>query len=100
MRQAQQMQEKMQAIQEKLAVKEVEGKAGGGLVKLVVSGKGDLKKIDISPELLAPAEKDVLQDLIVAAFSDAKNKIEGDFNDEMSGIADEMGLPPGFKIPS
>jgi DNA-binding YbaB/EbfC family protein len=94
------MQEKMQGIQEKLAVKEVAGSAGGGLVKVTVSGKGDLKKVDIANELLAVSEKEVLQDLIVAAFTDAKNKIESDFNDEMAGIADELGLPPGFKIPS
>ena len=100
MKQAQAMQKKMEAMQAELAKKEVEGTAGGGLVKVVLTGKSDLKKVDIDPELLKVEEKDVLQDLIIAAYNDAKNKIEGEMSSAMGDLASELGLPPGFKLPS
>ena len=100
MKQAQAMQKKMEDMQQKLGEKIADGQAGGGLVKVTVSGKGELKKIDINPELLKPEEKEVLQDLIIAAFNDGKNKVESDFNSSMAGLAGELGLPPGFKLPT
>lgn len=100
MKQAQAMQQKMEAMQAELGQKEAEGQAGGGLVRATVSGKGELKKIDINEELLKPEEKEVLQDLIIAAFNDAKGKVESDFSSSMAGLAGELGLPPGFKLPT
>lgn len=99
MKQAQAMQKKMEAMQAELATKEAEGSSGGGLVKITVTGKSEMKKIDIAAELLKPEEKDVLQDLIIAAYNDAKNKVEGEFNSAMGNMASELGLPPGFKLP-
>ena len=98
MKQAQQMQKAMQDMQEKLAAKEVVGKSGGGLVEVVLNGKGDFKKLDINQDLLKPSEKEVLQDLILAAYANAKEKIESDFSSEMSGLASQYGLPEGFKL--
>lgn len=100
MKQAQAMQKKMESMQAELANKEAQGIAGGGLVKVTVSGKSEMKKIDIDKDLLKPEEKDVLQDLIIAAFNDAKGKVEGEFNEAMGGLAGELGLPPGFKLPT
>ncbi len=100
MKQAEQVQQKMAAIQSQLVEKLFDGSAGGGLVKAVVSGKSELKKIDIANELLNPGEKDVLQDLIVAAVNDARNKVEGDFNSSMAEIASELNLPGDFKFPT
>ncbi len=94
------MQKKMESMQAELANKEAQGIAGGGLVKVTVSGKSEMKKIDIDKDLLKPEEKDVLQDLIIAAFNDAKGKVEGEFNEAMGGLAGELGLPPGFKLPT
>lgn len=100
MKQAQAMQKKMEEVQKQIAAKEEEGQAGGGLVKVVITGKAEIKKVDIDPELLKPSERDVLQDLIVAAYNDAKSKLDGELNSAMSGIAGELGLPPGFKLPT
>jgi len=99
MKQAQVVQKKMAEMQEKLKQTSREGVAGGGLVKATVNGKGDLLKLDISTELLKPEEKSITEDLIIAAFNDAKNKIEEDFNGAMSGLASEMGMPADFKFP-
>ena len=96
MKQAQEMQKKMQEMQENIAKKEYEGQSGGGLVKLVLTGKGIVKNIDISAELLKPEEKEVLEDLVAAAFNDTKHKIEDALKDEMSDFAGAMGLPADF----
>jgi hypothetical protein len=98
MKQAQEMQKKMEQIQQSMAVKEAEGKAGGGLVTARVNGKGEVTALNIAAELLKPEDKEVVQDLVLAAIADAKGKIESEFNDSMSGIASEMGLPAGFKF--
>ncbi len=100
MKQAQQIQKKMADMQEKLKETVREGQAGGGLVKATVNGKSEFIKLDISPELLKPEEKSILEDLIIAAYNDAKGKIEGDFNNQMSSMASEMGLPEGFQFPN
>ena len=99
MKQAQEMQAKMANVQDKLAETEIEGESGGGLVKIKLTGKGLVTGVTISEELLKAEEKEVLEDLIAAAFNDTKNKIEDAFGSEMGGIAQDMGLPADFKFP-
>lgn len=99
MKQAQEMQDRMQQVQDNLAETEMEGESGGGLVKVRLTGKGVVTGITISPELLKPEEKEVLEDLIAAAFNDTKNQMEDAFQNEMGKIASDIGLPPGFKLP-
>jgi nucleoid-associated protein EbfC len=99
MKQAQQIQKKMSEMQEKLKETTREGQSGGGLVKATVNGKGDFLKLDIATELLKPEEKTILEDLIIAAFNDAKSKVEGDFSTQMNAMAADMGLPEGFNLP-
>lgn len=99
MKQAQEMQNKMAAMQAKLEESESEGSSGGGAVKLVVSGKKMLKKITIDESLLVPADKEVLEDLIVAAFNDAANKVDNIANQQMSQVTAGLNLPAGMKLP-
>ncbi len=99
LKQAQEMQQKMVDMQRNLEEQVVEGQAGAGMVKVSLTGKGGLLKIDISPELLAKDEKEVLEDLIVAAHRDAKEKIDAAAGDAMAGITGGLNLPPGFKMP-
>ncbi len=99
MKQAQEMQNKMAAMQAKLEESESEGSSGGGAVKLVVSGNKMLKKITIDESLLVPADKEVLEDLIVAAFNDAANKVDNIANQQMSQVTAGLQLPPGMKLP-
>ncbi|PIR32211.1 MAG: hypothetical protein COV36_04700 [Alphaproteobacteria bacterium CG11_big_fil_rev_8_21_14_0_20_44_7] len=99
MKQAQQMQTKMQEVQEALAQKSVEGQSGGGLVKVTLTGKGVVTGVSIADELLNKDEKEVLEDLVAAAFNDTKTKIEDDFQAEMAKVAESMGLPADFKLP-
>ncbi|NVK19824.1 MAG: YbaB/EbfC family nucleoid-associated protein [Methylocystaceae bacterium] len=99
MQQAQKMQSKMQEFQDGLADLEIYGTAGGGMVNVVISGKADLKKIDIDPSLVDPEDKEVLEDLIVAAMADAKSKMEEEVNKRMSEITGGLQLPPGMSLP-
>lgn len=99
MKQAQEMQERMQQVQENLAENETEGESGGGLVKVKLTGKGVVTSVEISEELLKADEKEVLEDLVAAAFNDTKNKIEDAFSGEMSKLSQDMGLPADFKLP-
>ncbi len=99
MKQAQMMQAKMSEMQERLGEEEREGSAGGGAVKAVVSGKGELRKLSIDPSVIDPEDKEMLEDLIIAAFSDAKTKMDEAANAEMSQLTSGMGLPPGMKLP-
>jgi DNA-binding YbaB/EbfC family protein len=99
MKQAQQMQARMQEMEEKMASLVIEGKAGGGLVAATLNGKGELLKVDIAPSLLVVDEKEVLEDLIVAACNDAKEKIKQATADELSKITGGMKLPSGFNLP-
>ena len=99
MKQAQQMQTKMAEMQEKLATLEVEGAAGGGLVRATVSGKGELKSLKIEPSLVDPKEVEVLEDLVVAAVNDARGKIDALAADEMKKVTGGLSLPPGMKLP-
>ena len=98
-KQAQEMQGRMQEMQEQLAQAEIEGTSGGGLVVVTLSGKGDLKRLKIDPSLIKPEEPEVVADLIVAAHADAKAKTEAEMQRRMSEFAGGLGLPPGFKLP-
>jgi nucleoid-associated protein EbfC len=93
MKQASQMQAKMQAMQARLEAAETEGVAGAGLVVVTLSGKGDLKKIKVDPKLIDPAETEMLEDLIVAAHQDAKRKIEAVAEAEMKSITGGLNIP-------
>lgn len=99
MKQAQEAQQKILEMQSKIEAEECEGTAGGGMVTVRLSGKGVMKKITIDPELMKPDEKEMLEDLIVAAHNDAKTKADSNANDQMSKIAGSLGLPPGMKMP-
>ena len=99
MKQAQQMQSKMADMQSKLEEMELEGTAGAGLVTITMSGKGDLRRIKIDPKVADPAETEMLEDLIVAAHTDAKRKIEAAAAEEMQKLTGGMQLPAGMKLP-
>ena len=99
MKQAQEMQAKMMGMQAKLEEAESEGTSGGGMVKVTISGKKQAKKVSIDESLLAPAEKEVLEDLIVAAFNDASNKVDQIASEQMSSMTAGLPLPPGMKLP-
>ena len=99
MKQAQEMQKKMKELQEGLANLEVEGSSGGGLVKITVNGKGEVKKIKIDQSLMKPQEAEILEDLIVAAINEAKKKAEEATAEEMKKLTGGLNLPPGFKLP-
>jgi nucleoid-associated protein EbfC len=98
-KQAQELQGKMGEMQEKLANLEMEGEAGGGLVKVVLSGKMEMRKVTIDPSLVRPEEASVLEDLIVVAANDAKQKIETKISDKVSELTGGMPLPPGLGLP-
>ncbi len=98
MKKAQKMQEEMQKAQEEIAKAEVTGEAGAGLVKVVMNGRHDVRKVDIDPSLLSE-DKDILEDLLAAAVNDAVRRVEENQKEKMSGLASGMGLPPGFKMP-
>ncbi|MBI1365834.1 MAG: YbaB/EbfC family nucleoid-associated protein [Alphaproteobacteria bacterium] len=99
MKQAQGLQAKMQEMQEKIAALEVEGSAGGGMVKVVLNGKGYAKAVAIERTLLKEDEGEVVEDLIAAAINDAKSKLEERTQEEMKSLAAGMPLPPGVKLP-
>ena len=98
MKQAQTMQENMKKAQEELAAMEVEGAAGSGLVKVVMTGRHDVKRVSIDATLLTE-DKDVLEDLVAAAVNDAVRKVEAASQSRMAGMAAGLPLPPGFKLP-
>lgn len=99
MKQAQELQEKMQDMQARLEELEVSGQAGAGLVTVTLSGKGQMRGVSIDPSLLKPDEAQVLEDLIVAAHNDAKTRAEERSQEEMSKLTGGLPLPPGFKLP-
>ncbi len=98
MKQAQMMQKKMEEEQAKLAQEEVEGSSGGGMVKLVLNGKFEMKKINLDKSLIDPEETEVLEDLIVAAYNDAKAKVDAKMQDSMNAMTGGMNLG-GLKLP-
>ena len=99
MKQAQQLQKKMAEVQEKLNSIEVEGTSGGGLVKVLASAKGEVKRIIIDDSLMIKEEKEMTEDLIVAAINDAKKKGEVASQEEMKSVTGGPPLPPGIKLP-
>ena len=98
MKQAQQMQENMRRVQEELAALEVEGQSGAGLVKVTMTCKNVVKRVAIDPSLLAE-DKDMLEDLVMAAFNDAVQKAEATAQSKMAGFTAGLNLPPGMKLP-
>ena len=98
MKQAQAMQDKMKKAPDQLALIDVEGQAGAGLVKVVMTCKNDVKRVTIDPSLLGD-DKDMLEDLVAAAFNDAVRKAETTSQEKMAGLTAGMPLPPGFKMP-
>lgn len=99
MKQAQEMQTKMAELQEQLAMAEVTGAAGGGMIQVILNGKGEMRGIKIDPALANPDEVEVLEDLIVAATNDAKAKVEAKVAEQMQELTGGLNLPPGFKLP-
>jgi len=99
MRQAQAMQAKITEAQKKLEAMEVEGSAGGGMVKLRITGKNALLSVVIDPTLMVADEREILEDLIKAAHDDARRKLEDAQNEEMKGLSGGLGILPGFKMP-
>ena len=98
MKQAQEMQERMQKMQEEIANAEVTGESGAGLVKVVMTGRHDVKRVSIDDTLLSE-EKEVLEDLLAAAVNDAVRRVEQANKDKLGGLAAGIDLPPGFKFP-
>ena len=98
MKKVQEMQSKMAALQDELETIEVEGASGGGMVKVVMTAKGAVKGVTIDETLLQPGEKDILEDLVVAAVNDARTKAERTAQDRMSSITAGLPIPPGMKL--
>src|SRR5918992_4282288 len=98
MKQAQQMQENMRRMQESLATMEVEGQSGAGMVKVQMTCKHEVKRVSIDPSLVGD-DREMLEDLLAAAFNDAAHKVEATIAEKMSGMTAGLGLPPGFKLP-
>lgn len=98
MKQAQQMQKKMEEMQEKLTQEEVEGVSGGGMVKVTMNGKFEIKKVAIDPSLAVADEIDILEDLLVAAGNDARAKVDAKMQESMGSVTGGMNLG-GLKLP-
>ena len=99
MKKAQEMQAKMGEMQDNLASITVTGESGGGLVKATATAKGELTALDIDPSIFDPSEKEMVEDLILAAIKDAQSRAQERSQQEMGKIAEAMGLPPGMKLP-
>lgn len=99
LKQAQQMQSRMQEMQAKLEAATVEGTAGAGMVKVTLTGKGDLRRVSIDPSLMVADDREVLEDLLVAAHADAKQKVEATMAEEMQKATAGLNLPAGMKLP-
>jgi DNA-binding YbaB/EbfC family protein len=99
MKQAQQLQSKMNELQEQLAKTEVTGASGGGMVQATLNGRGEVLKVKIDPSLVDPNETEILEDLILAAFKDAKAKVEATVAERMSDLTGGLQLPPGMQFP-
>lgn len=99
MKKAQAMQARLQEAQEELGRIEVEGVSGGGMVRIALTAKGDLKGVNVDPSLLTPSDKEMLEDLLIAAFNDAKGKADRAAAEKMQEITAGLPLPPGMKLP-
>ena len=98
-KQAQELQQKMADAQQKVETLEAEDVAGGGIVKVTINGKNNVTSINIDDSVIDKNEKEILEDLIMAAFNDAKEKIQKKIADEMSSVTGGLKLPPGMKLP-
>ncbi len=98
MKQVGQMQARMQQMQEELSATEVEGQSGAGLVRVMLNGKGEMKKISIDESLMKPGEAEILEDLVLAANQDARAKVETMMQSKMAEITGGLPLPPGLKL--
>lgn len=92
------MQTRMQQVQEELEALEIDGQSGGGLVRVSVNGKGDMRRVHIDPSLMKPDEAEIVEDLIVAAVQDAKGKVEAAVQERMASVTGGLPLPPGLKL--
>jgi len=99
MKQAQEMQAKMGEMQQRMQEMEISGTAGGGMVQVTISGKGDLRGLNIDKSIIDPEEKEMMEDLIVAAFNDAKTKAEEVMKEQMAEVTGGLKLPPGMNLP-
>jgi hypothetical protein len=99
MKQAQQMQDRMQKMQEEIGNMEITGESGAGLVKVTITGSHSVRRVEIDPSLMEEDEKEMLEDLIAAAFNDASRRIEETQKERMAGVTGGMQMPPGFKMP-
>ncbi len=99
MKQASQMQKKMEEMQARLDSLAIEGESGAGMVRVTLSGKGELRAVRIDPRLADPAEMEMLQDLLVAAHAEARRKMEATAAEEMQKVTGGLSLPPGMKLP-
>jgi DNA-binding YbaB/EbfC family protein len=99
LKQAQELQSKMVDVQAKLSDVELDGSAGGGMVTVTLNGKGEMRRVKIDPTLVEPNEVDILEDLLIAAFNDAKVKVEAYVQEEMGKLTGGLNLPAGLKLP-
>jgi len=99
MKQAQEMQSRMAEMQKRLETEEVTGQSGGGMVQVTLTGKGDARRVTLDPGIVDREDKEVLEDLIVAAFNDARAKVESRLAEEMAQLTGGLNLPPGMKLP-
>ncbi len=98
MKQAQEMQENLKKAQEQIASMEIEGQAGAGMVKVIMTGRHDIKRVSIDASLMSD-DKEMLEDLVAAAVNDAVRKVESTTQEKMSGVTSGLPLPPGMKFP-
>jgi nucleoid-associated protein EbfC len=98
MKQAQEIQGRMQQMQEELAALQAEGQSGGGLVRVTLNGKMETRSVKLDPSLLKPEDVEMLEDLILAAFQDAKGKVEAALQEKMREVTGGLPLPPGLKL--
>ena len=98
MKQVQQMQAKMQQMQEELALMEVAGQSGGGMVQVTLNGKGEMRRLRIDPALMKPDEAEIVEDLVLAAFQDARAKVDTTMQEKMKDVTGGLPLPPGLKL--
>ena len=98
MKKAAELQSKMQSMQAELETISVEGASGGGVVKVTLSGKGDLKGVKIDESLMKPDEKEIVEDLLVTAHADARKKLEGVMAEKMKSLTGGLPLPPGLNL--
>ena len=98
MKQAQELQSRMQKVQEELAALEIEGQSGAGAVRVTLNGKGEMRALRIEPSLMKPGEAEIVEDLVIAAFQDAKTKVEAAMQAKMQEITGGLPLPPGQKL--